>query len=141
MARFGRRAKLSARTSRLVLDSGAVIALSRGDFQARAYLDRALELGVEVEIPVVVVAETLRGTARDAPVHRVLKTIGKVPHATERVGRLAGHLLGEARSSSTIDALVVAQTIESGGGTILTGDPSDLEILADGRAEVRIEAL
>ena len=57
--------------SLLILDSGAVIALSRGDARARAFLQRAVELEAWVEVPVVVLAETTRGTNRDAAVNRV----------------------------------------------------------------------
>src|SRR6202023_2102254 len=52
---------------RLILDSGAVIALARRDQRALAFLARALELRVQVEIPVVVVAEVVRGGPRDGP--------------------------------------------------------------------------
>jgi hypothetical protein len=64
---------------RLILDSGAVIALARGDQRARAFLARSLEMGATVEIPVVVLAETVRGGPRDAPINRVLKAVGPVP--------------------------------------------------------------
>ena len=74
-------------SQRLILDSGAVIALARGDQRARAFLARVLELGEPVEVPVVVVAETIRGGPRDAPVHRVLKAVGSVPEAREVHGR------------------------------------------------------
>lgn len=139
MAGSRKEERLSSR--RLVLDSGAVIALSRGESRARAYLARARELLVPVEIPVVVVAETIRGGPRDAPVHRVLKAVGAVPLADERHGRTAGRLLGTARSTSTADALVVAQAIEGGGAVVLTGDPEDLGRLAAGHPDVWIERL
>jgi predicted nucleic acid-binding protein len=126
---------------RLILDSGAVIALARGEQRARAFLARALELGVPVEIPVVVVAETIRGGPRDATVHRVLKAVGSVPAAREAHGRTAGRLLGAARSSGTVDALVVAQAVEGGGAHILTGDREDLERLAAPHPEVWIQPL
>jgi predicted nucleic acid-binding protein len=126
---------------RLILDSGAVIALARGDQRARAFLARALEVGALVEIPVVVLAETLRGGPRDAPLHRVLKAVGPVPEAREAHGRRAGQLLGAARSASTIDALVVAHAVEAGGAHVLTGDPDDLERLAASHPEVWIQPL
>jgi predicted nucleic acid-binding protein len=126
---------------RLILDTGAVIALSRGDQRARAFLARALELRVPVEVPVVVVAETLRGGPKDAPVHRVLKAVGMVPQAREVHGRIAGRLLGVAGSAATIDALVVAQAVEGGGAQILTGDPEDLGRLATPHPEVWIRVL
>jgi predicted nucleic acid-binding protein len=126
---------------RLILDSGAVIALARRDPRAKAFLARALELGAHVEIPVVVVAETVRGGPRDAPVHRVLKAVGSVPEAREVHGRTAGRLLGAARSSHTVDALVVAHAAEAGGARILTSDREDLERLAASHPEVRIHPL
>ena len=126
---------------RLILDSGAVIALARGDQRARAFLARSLEMGATVEIPVVVLAETVRGGPRDAPINRVLKAVGPVPTAREAHGRTAGQLLGAARSSSTIDALVVAHAVEAGGAHILTGDRDDLERLSEGHSEVWIQAL
>jgi predicted nucleic acid-binding protein len=126
---------------RLILDSGAVIALARGEPKAKAFLARALELMAPVEIPVVVLAETIRGGPRDAPVNRVLKAIGWVPDAREIHGRIAGQLLGTARSAATIDALVVAQAVTGGGAQILTGDRDDLERLAAPHPEVWIQPL
>jgi predicted nucleic acid-binding protein len=128
-------------TQRLILDSGAVIALARHEQPARAFVARALELGAEVEVPVVVVAETVRGGPRDAPVHRVLKAIGSVPDTREAHGRTAGRLLGTAQSNATVDALVVAQAVEAGGARILTGDPEDLERMARPHSEVSIQKL
>jgi len=126
---------------RLILDSGAVIALARGDQRARAFLARALEQMTAVEIPVVVVAETVRGGPRDAPVHRVLKAVGSIPDLREVHGRIAGQLLGEARTAHTVDALVVAHAVEAGGAQILTGDREDLERLAAAHPEVWIQPL
>jgi len=102
---------------------------------------RALELGVPIEIPVVVVAETVRGGPRDAPVNRVLKAVGSVPETREVHGRTAGRLLGTARSAHTVDALVVAHAVEAGAAYVLTGDREDLEQLAAPHPEVRIHVL
>ncbi len=126
---------------RLILDSGAVIALARGDARARAFVARALELQAQVEIPVVVLAETVRGGPRDAPVNRVLKAVGSVAEAREVHGRIAGQLLGAARSAETMDALVLAHAVEAGGAHVLTGDRDDLERLAASHPEVWIHTL
>ncbi len=138
---MAKRTRQQAPPQRLILDAGAVIALSRADQRARAALAAALEAGAEVSIPAVVVAETVRGVAADAPVNRIVKAVGEVNVADERVGRSAGRLLGEARSDSTIDALVVASAVEAGGAVILTGDPDDLRALAGDRPGVVIQAL
>lgn len=122
----------------LILDSGAIIALARRDPRARAFLARVLELRVHVEVPAVVLAETVRGGARDAPINHLLKTVGSLTETREVHARTAGRLLGSARSAETIDALVVAHAVAAGGALILTGDQEDLERLAAPHPEVRI---
>ena len=133
--------RAQAPPQRLILDAGAVIALSRSDARARAVLAAAVEAGADVSIPAVVVAETVRGVAADAPVNRVVKAVGEVDVATEAIGRTAGRLLGEAGSSATVDAIVVATAVEAAGAVILTGDPSDLGALAARHREVVVQAL
>jgi hypothetical protein len=71
----------------------------------------------------------------------VIKSVGEVTAPDEDTGRVAGALLGVARSTSTIDALVVASAIELGGGVVLTGDSENVESLAEGHPEVVISAL
>lgn len=120
----------------LILDSGAVIGWARGDARVRAMLTRALELGVDVRIPTVVLAETLRGGPRDAPIHRVRAAVDVFPQ-TEAIARLAGELLGRKRRSDTADALVAAETIAA-RADVLTSDPDDLTSLLSGHPEVAI---
>lgn len=126
---------------RLILDAGAVIALSRSEARARAVLAAAVEAGADVSIPAVVVAETVRGVAADAPVNRVVNAVGEVDVATEAIGRTAGRLLGETSSNSTIDAIVVATAVAATGAVILTGDPKDLGALVSRHREVVVQAL
>ena len=135
------RTRRQAPPQRLILDAGAVIGLSRGEVRARGALATALEVGAEVSVPAVVVAETVRGGPADAPVNRVLKAVGEVDVADEAIGRTAGRLLGAAGSAATIDAIVVATAIEAGGAVILTGDAGDLDWLAADDRRVIIEPL
>lgn len=125
----------------LVLDSGAVIGLAHGDARARAVVAAAIESGVEITVPVNVVAETVRGRDADAPVQRVLRSIGSVSVLDEPTARLAGTLLGSTGSAATIDATVVATASRAGGGVVLTGDPHDLAVLAAAVPGVRVRAL
>jgi len=90
---------------------------------------------------VVVLAETLRGGPRDAPVNRVLNAVGSVPEAREVHGRIAGQLLAAARSTETTDALVVAHAVNVGGAHVLTSDREDLVRLAASHPEVWIHEL
>ena len=94
-----------------------------------------------MSVPAVALAETVRGTATDTQVKRVLKAVGEVIVVDGEVGRAAGALLGGSRSHSTIDALVVASAIHVSGGVVLTGDPDDLKPLARHHREVLIEPL
>ena len=128
-------------TQRLILDSGAVIAIARTEQRAIAFLRRAVELDAEVIVPVVVMAETLRGGHRDAAVNRVLNTVGDIDPTHPDVGRVAGRLLGRASSAATVDAMVVAEAVVRGGGRVLTGDPTDLTTLAGNERRVTIQAL
>lgn len=138
---MARRRATSPPTQRLTLDAGAVIALARNDDRARAFVRRAIELDAEVRVPLVVLAETLRGTQRDAAVRRVLNAVFDSPPIGEAIGRRAGALLGRTGGSNTVDAIVVAEVIEAGGGDILTGDIDDLTMLASGHRRVTIHAL
>jgi len=113
-----------------------VLAWARGETRPRALLARALELGMDIRIPVAVLAETLRGGPRDAPIHRVRNTIDVFP-ADEGVGRLAGALLGRTGGTNTVDALVAAEALIA-RADVLTSDADDLNALLAGHREVRV---
>ena len=59
---------------RIALDSGAVIKLGDGDPLTRAVLRKCTDEGWEAIVPTPVLAETLRGGAADARVHRILRS-------------------------------------------------------------------
>jgi predicted nucleic acid-binding protein len=143
MARRSRtRARPQATTPRVVLDSGAVLALARRQQRALAFLAVAYEQDAFVVVPAVVVAETTRGSGpRDAAVNRLLNTVGEISPPTDMTARVAGRLLAVARSAATIDALVVADALRAGGGRILTTDVDDLRSLASDHPEVAIHAV
>lgn len=141
MARQRRRSPAAPTPERLILDSGAVIALARNDPRARAVLAAAWEVGAEVSIPAIVLAETVRGAADDAPANRVIKAVGRVLPVDEPVGRTAGSLLRVSGSTATVDAVVVASALAAGGGVVLTGDPDDLGLLAVDHPQVVVRPL
>lgn len=131
-----RHRKAQVPAQRLILDSGAVIALARGEARARAFLTVALERGLDVRIPVSVLAETLRGGPRDAPVHRVRNTVDVFP-TDERTARMAGALLGRTGGTNTVDALVAAEAVLT-GADVLTSDAGDLQGLLGEHPTVRV---
>jgi predicted nucleic acid-binding protein len=125
----------------LIVDSGAVIALARGDKRVRLLLEAAIDEGLATIVPPVVIAETTRGGPRDAPVNQVLKTFDVVSTIDGEIGRTAGRLLGRAASEATMDALIVATAIALGGGRIVTGDVDDLRALATDNPEVTVHGI
>ncbi len=128
--------------ARLILDSGAVLALASGNERARRFVRRAISARAAVIVPAVVVAETTRGGPRDATVNRVIKTVEDVAPVTEDVAREAGRLLAGARkSNATMDALVVASAARRESTIILTGDIDDITALAANYPHVRVEGV
>ncbi len=97
---------------------------------------------MNLRVPMVVVAETVRGNGpRDAPVNLVLAQTSPQHPLTEEIARSAGQLLGAARSSSTVDALVVAEAIDCAPAIILTSDPTDLRQLLGDHHGVTVEPI
>ncbi len=141
MAKRRRRSPATPAPERLILDSGAVIALARNDPRARAVLTAAWEIGADVSIPAIVLAETVRGAADDAPVNRVIEAVGRVLPVDEPIGRTAGSLLAASGTNATVDAVVVASALAVGGAVVLTGDPDDLGPSAARHPEVVVRPL
>ena len=141
MAKRRRRSPATPAPERLILDSGAVIALARDDPRARAVLTAAWKIGADVSIPAIVLADTVRGSGEDAPVNRVVKAVGQVLPVDEPVGRTAGSLLAASGTNAAVDAVVVASAMAVGGAVVLTGDPDDLGPLAAGHPQVVIRPL
>ena len=128
-------------SDRVVLDSGAVSALSRNDERIRLALTGAIRSGARVTVPTAVIAESTTGDPRrDAATNRVLKLATPVS-LDERLARKSAairHAM-RARRSGTIDAIVVATADHVAGSVILTTDPHDLLPLAavTGRSSVK----
>lgn len=126
----------------LVLDSGAVIGLARGDSRLRAFVAKARRGGADVVVPMVVIAETIRGNGpRDASVNLTIGQFAPYPLLDEPIARLAGSLLGAAKSNSTIDALVAAEAINKSPSLLVTSDVEDMGTLLDGHPGVSLERI
>ncbi|HEY6559919.1 MAG TPA: hypothetical protein VI072_21695 [Polyangiaceae bacterium] len=113
---------------RLILDSGALVALERND---RAMWRRFKAALLASQIPVShggVVGQVWRGRGpRQALLGKALAGID-VRGLDEELGRAAGTLLGQTRKSDVIDAAIVL--LAEDGDQIVTSDPNDLEVLA-----------
>jgi predicted nucleic acid-binding protein len=118
----------------LVLDSDGLSKLAAGNSRARAYLETAVARRARVAVSAITLTEVLRGSPRDAAVHRVLSRITVVPVTTE-IARHAGELLGATGLSGhrcAIDAVVAATALELERPVVLlTSDPDDMNRLVE----------
>jgi predicted nucleic acid-binding protein len=108
----------------LILDSGALIAMERGD---RA-MWRRFALSIEAGIPPLthggVVAQVWRGAGpRSALLSRALASTDVIP-LTDNIGRRAGELLARARRADVVDAALVILARDD--DAIATSDADDL---------------
>jgi hypothetical protein len=113
---------------RLILDSGALLALERNDRPMWRRFKAAL---LEGAVPVThggVIGQVWRGRgSRQAPPARALAAVDVRP-LDDSLGRAAGEILAATRRADVIDAAVVL--LAEDGDQILTSDPDDLEPLA-----------
>jgi predicted nucleic acid-binding protein len=124
----------------LVLDAEGVAKAAANDQRVLAHLAVALRRQARVVVSTVTLAEILRGSPRDAPVHRVLNRVSHEP-VTEHLGRAAGALLGMTSlpGTATVDAVVAATALDQPGPVlILTSDPGELRTLTQARDDIAV---
>ena len=118
----------------LVLDSEGLSKLAAGNAHARAHLEIALARRARIVMSAITLTEVLRGSPRDAPVHRVLSRIILVPVSPE-IARRGGELLGATGLPGhrcAVDAVVAATALNVERPVVLlTSDPDDLSRLVD----------
>lgn len=114
---------------RLVLDSGAFVALERDDRAMWRRLKAAALAGTPPVTHGGVVAQVWRGGAgRQVLLARALRVVETVP-LDEELGQQAGMLLARSGLSDAIDAAVCV--LADHGDQILTSDVRDLGALVD----------
>lgn len=117
------------RPQEIVLDTGALVAIERGDDKMSALLEAALKTTVKFVVPAGVLAQAWRDGARQARLARFLKTsLVEVMPLSEAQARAAGVLCGLSGTSDVIDASVVI-TARERRCAVVTGDPGDLSAL------------
>jgi predicted nucleic acid-binding protein len=125
---------------RLVLDNEAITALARGDDRAKGFVKPAGLQGDEIVIPAIVVAEATRRHANLARVNLIIRQIGTLP-TTEHIARTAARIMDEVNMTAVVDAIVVAEALESDQAIILTGDYDDLSTLAGAYQHVKVRTV
>jgi hypothetical protein len=111
------------------LDTGALIAIERGDRRMQALLDEASAASVTLSVPAGVLAQAWRGTSRQARLARFLglPVVAVVP-LDEPTARAVGVLCGRAGTHDVVDAsTVVCARLHD--DVVLTGDLDDLRRL------------
>ena len=119
-----------ARTAaRIVLDTGALIALDRGDKRMIALLQRAVAQGRDFRVPAGVVGQAWRDGRVQVTLARFLRSheVEIIP-LDEQLARACGELCAATNSADVIDASVVLVARER-RDPIVTSDPNDLRRL------------
>jgi hypothetical protein len=123
----------------LVLDTGALIAIDRGDRRVGAMLHEAARLRVDAVTSCVCVAEAWRHPTRQARLARALAGIIEHPLGPD-AARACGTLLAKARTHQIADAATTL--LARDGDLVLTSDADDIERLLDiNRTSARVEAV
>lgn len=118
----------------VVLDSGALIAIERGDREMWSIYHRERAARRVVVTHAGVVGQVWRGgTGRQARLALALGGV-EVRAVDDDLGRRAGVLLGQAGGSDVIDAAIVL--IAEDGDEIYTADPTDLRDLAQAAGRI-----
>ncbi len=134
----------------VALDSEAFNALAGPDSitkqRVRRLLRTAEQLGRDVAVPSVVLAELYRGRGRNQLVDACLarEDASLSTRDTDRdFARIVGAVLADSRAGSEmiVDAHVVALALEAGGGVVVTGDADDLSKLAASYRNIVVEAV
>lgn len=132
------------RSRRLIPDSGAILAVARGDGVARAALERARREGYVIVIPTPVLTQVHRGGRDRAGVDRVVKAVDALLPTSAQVARQAGEALAQSGTSDAVDAIVAAEALLSAPSLVLTSDARDIMLLIEGQpdaASVRVIAI
>jgi predicted nucleic acid-binding protein len=111
----------------LTFDTGALVALDRGDRRQWARLREAQQKGIVPVIPSPVITQAWR-SSRQANLGRALKLCAVEP-VDEQLAKEAGQLCGTTRTRDAVDAIVVASAARR-GSMIVTSDHTDLARLA-----------
>jgi predicted nucleic acid-binding protein len=120
-------------TQGLTFDTGALIALERGEKRMRTVSLAARASGALVTVPAPVIIEWWR----NGPGQRAILEAVTVEQTTERLAKLAGEAIAAVPGATPIDALVVASAAQR-GDVVYTSDFKDLDQLRAHFPAVRV---
>ena len=116
----------------IVLDTGALIAIDRGDRDVLSRLQTAFDNGNEVLAPAGAVGQSWRHPNRQVLLSRTLKRCDEVP-LDGSIARSSGQLCGQTGTSDVIDASFAISVADSSHHDseviLLTSDLRDMRTL------------
>jgi predicted nucleic acid-binding protein len=128
----------------LVLDAEGLVKLAGGNPRARNLFETVRVRRGRIVTVASTLTEVLRGSPRDAPVHRALSRITVIP-IDEQQGRAAGELLGRCGLSGhrcALDALLAVIALDQPRPVVLlTSDPRDLARLTEEAGRPRAQRI
>lgn len=117
----------------LTFDTGALIALERGERRMRAISLDARRSGALVTVPAPVLIEWWRNGPRQRDILQAIL----VEPTTKRLAKLAGEAIAAVPGATPIDALVMASAAQR-GDVVYTSDFEDLDQLRAHFPSVRV---
>lgn len=115
--------------SEVTLDTGALIALERGNPTMLALLMRVRQGAASVSVPANVVAQAWRGTRRQARLAMLLGSQRtEIVNVDFSIARKIGEMCGAAGVPDVVDVSVVICAQERNHG-VITSDPDDLHTI------------
>jgi predicted nucleic acid-binding protein len=116
----------SAELRGLTLDTGALIAVERGDERLRQMLRFAQRASLAIDVPAGAVAQAWRGGPRQARVAQLLaQPEVRIPALDGISARAVGRLCGVSGHPDVIDVHVALHATEM-GHHVVTSDPDDI---------------
>lgn len=116
--------------SGLTLDTGALIALERGNRVAVAVLQRAIAAKVDIALPTTVIAQAIRDPAKQVALNILIRaSVTDIVDLDHPTAVAVGRMLAVSGTSDITDAHV-AITATSRNHAIATSDSGDLAALA-----------
>lgn len=112
----------------LILDTGALIAVERGNQTVTAFLDDAQHHQVKVRTSAAAVAQAWRPGGRQVRLTSLLRGVDE-RSLDPATARRVGALLTASVTVDVVDAAVIDSAVS--GDEILTSDPKDLALLAE----------
>jgi hypothetical protein len=106
-----------------------LITFERADRRAAAFIEDALDIGVDVVVPASALAQAWRGGPRSARLARLIAGVGS-DSLDETRAKEVGERLGDRDKADIADAHVVCCALDR-VAIVVTSDPDDIEALAE----------